>query len=282
MRSSTSGAPSLSFALFLVTFALCAGSSRDASAGKPRPAPAPAASAAPTGEAEEEADPSAPPLPDLHFTEGPKAIDLGHSLTLALPASDRFLGSEDADKVLRKMGNLHNEDVIGLVAPKDDAADWFAVVEWVDEGHVSDEEPIDAKKLLEQMSDAQKEANPERVKEGFKALTIDGFQVDPAYDKSKHHFSWALIVSDSDGKSVNFNTRILGRTSFASIDLVTDPTKLETFRGDAMSLLDATTFAKGQRYDDFDSKKDKLADYGLAGLIAGVSAWGRSSSPRSG
>ncbi len=36
-----------------------------------------------------------------------------------------------------------------------------------------------------------------------------------------------------------------------------------------MTLLDATTFAKGQRYEDFDSKKDKVAEYGLAGLIAG-------------
>jgi len=42
-----------------------------------------------------------------------------------------------------------------------------------------------------------------------------------------------------------------------------------TFRGVALTLLDATTFAKGQRYEDFDSKKDKVAEYGLAGLIAG-------------
>jgi uncharacterized membrane-anchored protein len=166
------------------------------------------------------------------------------------------------------MGSLHNDGTLGLIAPKDDAADWFAVVEWADEGHVADDEPVDAKKLLEEMRDAQNEANPERVKEGFKALSIDGFQVEPAYEKGKHHLSWALIVSDSDGKSVNFNTRILGRTSFVSINLVTDP-KLEAFRGDAMTLLDATTFSKGERYEDFDVKKDKMAEYGLAGLIAG-------------
>jgi uncharacterized membrane-anchored protein len=167
------------------------------------------------------------------------------------------------------MGNLHNEQVIGLVGSKDPDADWFAVIEWLDEGHVKDDEAVDADNLLKEMRGAQKEANEERVKEGFKALTLDGFQVSPAYDKAKHHLSWALVVSDKDGKSVNFNTRILGRSSYVSIDLVTDPAKLETFRGEAMTLLDATTFSPGQRYEDFNSKTDKVAEYGLAGLIAG-------------
>ncbi len=71
------------------------------------------------------------------------------------------------------------------------------------------------------MKDAQKEANEER----------------------------AAVVgrssSDVDGKSVNFNTRILGRTAYASIDLVTDPALLEKFRGEAMTPLDATTFNAG-------------------------------------
>lgn len=61
----------------------------------------------------------------------------------------------------------------------------------------------------------------------------------------------------------------LGRASYASIDLVTDPTQLDTYRGEAETLLEATTFAKGQRYEDFNKKTDKVAEYGHAGLIAG-------------
>jgi uncharacterized membrane-anchored protein len=244
-------------------------SSRDARA-KPKGTPQAPPSAAPADSAAADApDPSAPPPMKLHFTDGPTTVDLGHSLSLALPATDRFLGHDDADKVLRRMGNLHNEGVLGLVAPASDDDDWFAVIEWLDDGHVSDDEAIDAEKLLGEMRDAQKDANVERLKEGFKELTIDGFQVTPAYDKVKHHLAWALVVGDKEGKSVNFNTRILGRASYVSIDLVTDPTKLETYRGEAMALLDATTFAKGQRYEDFNKKTDKVAEYGLAGLIAG-------------
>ncbi|HEY2517714.1 MAG TPA: DUF2167 domain-containing protein [Polyangiaceae bacterium] len=179
------------------------------------------------------------------------------------------IGPEDADKVLKRMGNLHNDNVIGLVAPKEKGADWFAVLDWQDEGHIDDSEAIDAEKLLADMREGLAEANPERVKQGFKELALDGFQVKPSYDKGKHHLAWALVVSDADGKSVNFNTRILGRASYASIDLVTDPTQLDTYRGEAETLLDATTFAKGQRYEDFNRKTDKVAEYGLAGLVAG-------------
>jgi uncharacterized membrane-anchored protein len=251
----------------LVAFALVGTVSSPALA-KPKPA-ASAPSGAPADSAEEAADPNAPPPVELHFTHGPTNVDLGHSLTLALPATDRYLAHDDADKVLKKMGNLHNEDVIGLVAPNDPDADWFAVIDWTDEGHIKDDEAIDADKLLKDMREAQTEANEERTKQGFKALSLDSFQIPPAYDKAKHHLSWALVVSDADGKSVNFNTRILGRTTYASIDLVTDPGLLEKFRGEAMTLLDATTFSPGQRYEDFDSKKDKVAEYGLAGLVAG-------------
>jgi uncharacterized membrane-anchored protein len=271
MPRRTPVAPALvSFVTLALAAALVAA---PAFAKKPKPEPAASAPSAQPDDApapaDSAADPNEPPPLDLHFTEGPAAIDLGHSLNLALPATDRFLKHDDADKVLKRMGNLHNEQVIGLVGSKDPDADWFAVIEWLDEGHVKDDEAVDADNLLKEMRDAQKDANEERVKEGFKALTLDGFQVPPAYDKAKHHLSWALVVSDKDGKSVNFNTRILGRSSYVSIDLVTDPAKLETFRGEAMTLLDATTFSQGQRYEDFNSKTDKVAEFGLAGLIAG-------------
>jgi uncharacterized membrane-anchored protein len=262
----------LAFPLAAVAFAIVAASPRPAFGRPSKPAPAASApadspSAAPSASADVEADDE--PGLELHFTDGPQSIELGHSVTLALPESDRFLDHADADLVLRKMGNLHNEDVLGIVAPKNHEADWFAVIEWADEGHVKDDEPVDADKLLKDMREAQEEANKDRKEQGFKELSIDGFQVRPSYDKGKHHLSWALIVRDTDGASVNFNTRILGRASFVSIDLVTDPKQLETFRGEAMTLLDATTFAKGQRYEDFDGKTDKVAEYGLAGLIAG-------------
>jgi uncharacterized membrane-anchored protein len=78
---------------------------------------------------------------------------------------------------------------------------------------------------------------------------------------------WALVVSDPDGKSVNYNTRILGRRGFVSVNLVTDPDKLGAFKHHATALLGGTGFGTGARYEDFDASTDKVAEYGLAGLV---------------
>ena len=48
----------------------------------------------------------------------------------------------------------------------------------------------------------------------------------------------------------------------------TDPTKLDAFKPDVKSLLASTRFREGSRYENFDSSKDKVAEYGLAGLVA--------------
>jgi len=71
-------------------------------------------------------------------------------------------------------------------------------------------------------------------------------------------------VSTDDGKSLNFNTRILGRRGYVSINLVTEPELLARFKPEAATLLGATTFSSGSRYEDFNEKTDKVAEYGLA------------------
>jgi len=67
---------------------------------------------------------------------------------------------------------------------------------------------------------------------------------------------------------VNYNTRVLGRRGYASLNLVTDPEQLAGFKPEAAVLLSGIHFAAGARYEDFDAKSDKTAEYGLAGLIA--------------
>lgn len=56
-----------------------------------------------------------------------------------------------------------------------------------------------------------------------------------------------------------------------AVTLLADPAKVAAYRGDGKGLVEATTFTPGNRYSDFDGSKDKIAEYGLAGLIvAGV------------
>jgi uncharacterized membrane-anchored protein len=136
------------------------------------------------------------------------------------------------------------------------------------EGFVEDDGGIDADAPLSSMREGLDEANEERAERGFERLALDGWAEPPRYERDRHHLAWALVVSDKDGKLVNYDTRILGRHGYASLNLVTDPTTLAQFKPDAETLLGSTSFGPGARYEDFDAASDKTAEYGLAGLIA--------------
>jgi uncharacterized membrane-anchored protein len=205
---------------------------------------------------------------------GPQKIELGHELTLSLPESHVFIPPAEASKILEKMGNFHNEDLLGVVASKDEQADWFVTIRYEEEGYIKDDEKIDADELLSSIREGTEEANKERVEKGFKPLKIDGWTDPPRYERGVHHLVWALEVSDDEGKSINFNTRILGRKGYASINLVTGPEHLAEYKPQAAALLAASAFGPGARYEDFDHKTDKMAEYGLAGLVLGGAGLG--------
>lgn len=225
-------------------------------------AQAAAASAAPAAAGSAQAEGPGP-----EWQPGPRKVDLGHELNIDLPAGFVYLPPADSKKLLEKNGSFHNDSVLGLLASDKPEDDWFVVVRFEDEGYIKDDDKLDAEEILSSLRESLPEANEERKRRGFKPLSLDGWSEPPRYEKAQHHMVWALIVSDPDGKSVNFNTRILGRRGYVSLNLVTAPESLATYKGNATTLLAATHFNTGARYEDFNEKTDKVAEYGLAGLI---------------
>jgi len=252
--------------LLMVTGALLVLSpmaARAAPGSAPSDDSAPSAASAEPGAADGAA--SAEPSP---WRQGPTEVDLGNDIKLAVSERHAFLPKEQAKQALEANGSFHNENVLGLVAAASHSGEWFVVLRFEKEGYVKDDEQVDADDLLKSLREGNEEANKERQQKGFPALRLDGWSDPPHYDKALHQLVWALIVSDAEGRSVNYNTRILGRHGFVSLNLVTDPSKLDGFRPEAKTLLAGTAFQQGARYEDFDSSKDKVAEYGLAGLIA--------------
>jgi uncharacterized membrane-anchored protein len=229
--------------------------------------PAPADSAESTSD-----DAPAAKRPPLHLNwkSGPQTFDLGHDLSLVLPEGDAFVDGPDASKLLERNGGFHNEDVVGLVVGKAEDAKWFVVIRYNDEGYIKDTESIDADELLKTLKEGTEEANEERKQHGFDPFHVQGWSEPPRYDRSVHHRVWALTVRGDDGdESVNYNTRVLGRRGIVSLNLVCDPTDLNRDRPEVAALLAGTSFRAGQRYEDFNAKTDKVAQYGLAGLVLG-------------
>jgi uncharacterized membrane-anchored protein len=250
--------------LFAITWSVTT-FARPAKAPPPAP-PAASSSASPSDAPPDDATPEEPPLP---WKDGPQTIDLGHGATMALPAGRRFLGMPDAAKVMEKLGNLSNEDLVGIAISADEDAPYLVSVRYEDSGYVKDDEKVDAKEILDSIKSGEDEYNAERKKRGFSPIHADGWSEEPRYDRAAHSLVWALLVSSGEGKSVNLNTRVLGRNGFVAVNLIAAPEDLPKYRADGLAFVQATTFKAGSRYEDFNSSTDKVAEYGLAGLILG-------------
>lgn len=209
------------------------------------------------------------PTAGLPWQEGPKAITLGQGVKLALPESRRFLGQPEAGRLMEKFGNLHNEDLLGVVLPTAPDEDWMVTLRFDAEGFIKDDEKLDGKEILDAIREGEPAYNEERKKLGFPPIHADGWMEDPRYDKANHHVLWALIVSSERGSSVNLDTRLLGRKGYVSVNLITGREDLPRYRPIGAEMLRATTFETGNRYEDFDSSTDKVAEYGLTGLVLG-------------
>jgi uncharacterized membrane-anchored protein len=210
----------------------------------------------------------------IPWQPGPTNVSLGHDVDLNLPEPYVFLGMPEASKLMEKLGNFHNENLLGLVGSKGENDDWLVTVRYDDEGFIKDDDEVKADELLDAIRKGTEEANKERVERGFKAIHVEGWAEPPRYEKSVHHLVWALNARGEGGTSVNYNTRVLGRRGFISINLITSPEHLATNKTVAASLLASTRFRAGARYEDFDKQKDKVAEYGLIGLVLGGAGLG--------
>lgn len=215
------------------------------------------------------AEPSQPGEAALPWQQGPKLIELGQDLTLDVSERFAFLERTPAAKLLEKNGSIYNDNLLGVVIGTQPDDDWFVVIRFDPEGYIKDDEEIDAKELLDTLREGQTEANKERSSRGFEPLTLEGWQEPPHYAKQEHRLIWGLNVGvqGKPGVSVNYNTRILGRKGYVSLNLVTDPDKLAVHKPLAHELLSKTSFKTGARYEDFNKDTDKVAEYGLGGLV---------------
>lgn len=242
--------------------------------------PARYAQAAPASESDADSQPDAPET--LPWKLGPASLALGHGVALQLPAEYQFLAQPQAGQLMVKLGNLYNDNLLGVVVPNREDVDYFITVRYDEEGYIKDDETLDGDAILKAIRDGEEEYNAERKKRGFPAIHADGWQEKPHYDSVKHQVIWGLALRtleadkqgnqanpDNQGGSVNYNTRVLGRKGYVSVNLVTDVTNLPAHKPAAGAILAGTGFVNGLRYEDFDAKSDKVAEYGLTGLVLG-------------
>lgn len=226
---------------------------------------------------DQEADDPDAPMP---WRVGPAQISLGHRVELALPSGYQFLGLPQAETVMTQLGNLYNENLLGVVVSSEQAAEpidddgFMITLRYEAEGYIQDDEALDPNAILQTIRDSEVSYNQERKQAGFPPVHAEGWQEPPRYDRRRHALIWALLVSSPDDEpgsdhTVNYSTRVLGRKGYVSLNLVTDSRVLAKHKPAALDILAATRFSPGMTYDDFDATTDAVAEYGLTGIVLG-------------
>jgi len=211
------------------------------------------------------------PAPEFHPLVGPRQVELGHDLVMELPADFLYLDPPQARRLMERNGNFWNDNLLGVVVKRD--ADWLISIRYTEDGYVKDDEAakLNGDELLKQLRDGTEEGNQERAKRGFKPLHVAGWSEPPVYQAQRHHLVWGMRLAreGAPGEKVDFNTRVLGRKGYVSINLIDDATAIDAGKPAAAAILAATTYKPGARYEDFDGKTDKVAEYGLTALVLG-------------
>ena len=212
--------------------------------------------------------------------EGPQDIALADQAQLKLPKDTVFIPQPQATQLLNAMGNPGQDPRLqGLIFPKGGDAGWFMTVRYEKSGFIKDGDAKEwnADDLLTSYKEGTEAQNEERTRMGAAPLEILGWAETPAYDATSHRLVWAMKsrekgnANDTD-LGVNYNTYLLGREGYFSMNLVTSLQDLPAHKPAAQAMLSALNFSEGKRYADFNESTDHVAEYGLAALVLGVGA----------
>jgi len=135
----------------------------------------------------------------------------------------------------------------------------------------SDAGSIDFDELLSQMKSTMEASNKERDKQQMPAYELLGWAEKPHYDtvEKKLYYATRLRFTGSDGETLNYFVRVLGRSGVLEMNAVGGVDKFDDVAKASKELLAATQFVPGKTYQDFNPSYDKIAAYGIGGLIAG-------------
>lgn len=231
--------------------------------------PAPAAEGAPEGEGEEELSTEQLLQLAYGFEPGPKKATVGTQAEVQVPEGFMFTGLDGTRKFLEATGNIVNSRELGTLYHLKDG--YFIIFEFDATGYVKDDDKddLDADAMLASIKEGTERQNEIRRQRGEPTMDITGWYKAPLYDEASHNLEWAPLARDSAGEDiVNYNVRVLGRRGVMEVALVAAPNQMAAALPQLRTVLTDFKFVAGEDYASFTSG-DKIAEYGLTGLVAG-------------
>ena len=207
-------------------------------------------------------------LEDLAWNQGPAVAPIGNTARLNVNENIMFIDEANSRKFLELTGNLPQDGFYIIYNTKDR---WWAGFSYDDSGYIKDDEKIDADALLKQLRESDEPSNAERKRRGLGELHTDGWYVPPHYDPVTKRLEWGVKLRSDKGYSANYTIRLLGRSGVTSATLVSSPERLDANVQSFKATLPGFEYNTGQKYSEF-KQGDRVAEYGLAALVAGGAA----------
>jgi uncharacterized membrane-anchored protein len=201
----------------------------------------------------------------LDWVLGPRAVPTAGNSTLTLPEGYVYLDAANTAKFEELNENLSNGKEV-LIAPK--TLRWNAYLVFDSDGYVKDDEKIDADAILKSLKEGTEASNTERRRRGWPELHVTGWSIPPAYNATTKRLEWATVLESQGHQVTNFFTKVLGRRGVTTVVLVSAPENTTTAVADLNGVLTGYSFKEGDKYADY-RPGDKVAEYGLTGLIVG-------------
>lgn len=203
----------------------------------------------------------------LDWEAGPTTAQLGTLASINVPDGFQFVGKPGAGKFMEMLQNPTDGSELGVLLNVEDG--WFVVFDFSDMGYVKDDDRnLDANAILSSIREGTEESNKVRRERGWPTLDVVGWQQAPFYDAATNNLTWSIVGRSSDGDSINHSTRLLGRRGVMRVNLVAGPEEMGTALPAFNEMVGDFSFTAGNKYSEF-TRGDKIAEYGLAGLIVG-------------
>jgi len=206
------------------------------------------------------------------------SVTIGSNMaTFTIPKGFKYLNPAQSEHVMHDLWGNPPAKSLGMIFPSEAnnlvPSTWAIEISYEEEGHVKDDDAKDIKydELLKDMQKELAESNPERKKEGYATAQLLGWASPPYYDEKEKKLHWAkrILFEGDTSETLNYNIRILGRKGVLVLNAIGSMNELNEIKSDMPPILGSVNFKDGNRYSDFDSSVDKVAAYGIAGLIAG-------------
>jgi len=195
-------------------------------------------------------------------------LPLSHGTLKAPDAIGQLLGSDAASlwEILNATEAPFGTEAV-LYDPKTETLVFYQKVA---DGYVrlDDWNDVDADAMLKSVSEATEAGNATRRNAGLPAIHVLGWLERPHLDRTTNTVQWAFEARDEQhGSLVNSVALLLGRDGFEKLTWIGKKDDID--KGLLKTAQASFAFPVGQLYTDF-QPGDKVAEYGIAGLIAAV------------